>query len=280
MGQEQERGEGRRRRHRDRREQVVRDEPSEIVAGDTAISRRGRRRRAPRAELSLEQIVTAAIEIADREGFEAVTMRGVAKALGAGAMSLYWHVRDKNELLQLMFEEIMRQSAPPPASSGDWRTDLASIATHARANMLAHPWILDVVGSDAEVTLTPESLLVRPGMMEHIENSFAKAVALPLDFPTRAIITHMIDDFTLGFAAGEVQERRLEERSGLTEAQRRDQVAPYVMQLVESGKYPAFSEYVTHDEELPSMDERFKIALNILLDGVAVQIERAERARQ
>lgn len=65
----------------------------------------------------------------------------------------------------------------------------------------------------------------------------------------------------------------------MTEEQRRAQVAPYVRQLVASGKYPVCSEYVQHDEELPSMDERFKIALDILLDGVAVQIERAEPER-
>jgi AcrR family transcriptional regulator len=227
--------------------------------------------------LSLDQIVAAAISLADRDGFEAVTMRAVARALGAGAMSLYWHVRDKNELLQLMFEEIMHQASPPAGNSGDWRQDLASIATHARANMLAHPWILDIFGSDTEGLLSPESLIVRPGMLEHIENTFAKAAALPLDFVTRSIITHMIDDFTLGFTAGEIQERRLEERSGLTEEQRREQVAPYVMEIVAAGHHPAFIEYIEHDEELPSMDERFKIALEILLDGVAVQIERAGR---
>ncbi|HET8523575.1 MAG TPA: hypothetical protein VFL82_10085 [Thermomicrobiales bacterium] len=79
--------------------------------------------------------------------------------------------------------------------------------------MLAHPWILDLIGSDAEATLSPESVIVRPGMMEHIENSYAKTAALPLDSSTHAIITHTIDDFTLGFAAGEVQERRREARS-------------------------------------------------------------------
>jgi AcrR family transcriptional regulator len=241
------------------------------------MEQRGRRHRALRVELSLDQIVATAIEIADREGLEAVTMRAVARALGAGAMSLYWHVREKNELLQLMFEETMRQASPPPGSSGDWRQDLAGIALHARANLLAHPWILDLVGSDTEGMLTPESLIVRPGMMEHIENSFSKAASLPLDFSTRAIIIHMVDDFTLGFVAGEIQERRLEERSGLTEEQRRERVAPYVQELVATGNYPAFTEYIEHDEELPSMGERFQIALDILLDGVAVQIAPAAR---
>jgi AcrR family transcriptional regulator len=277
VDREREQADGRLRHRRDYQERRVNGSPSPETARGQGTERHGRRRRAARPELSLDQIVATAIGIADREGLDAVTMRAVARALGAGAMSLYWHVRDKNELLQLMFEETMRQASPPRTSSGDWRQDLASIATHARANVWAHPWILNLVGSDTEGMLTPESLVTRPGMMEHIENTFAKAAALPLDFSTRAIIAHMIDDFTLGFTAGEIQERRVVEQSGMSEDQRRELVAPDLMKLVATGNYPAFTEYIKHDEELPPMDERFKIALDILLDGVAVQIERTGR---
>ena len=55
--------------------------------------------------LSRQQIVRAALQIADREGLDALTMRRVAQRLGAGTMSLYWHVRNKDELIELMRDE-------------------------------------------------------------------------------------------------------------------------------------------------------------------------------
>lgn len=238
----------------------------------------GPRRREPRPSLSLEEIVGAAIEVADRDGINAVTMRNVARELGAGAMSLYWHVENKTELLQLMLDEAMRRSAPPPGHSGSWREDLASIARAARANFLAHPWIFDIIGSDMEGMMAPEMLMERPGMLQHIENSLAKTAGLPLDFKERALIGNLVDDFTLGFTAGEIHERRIEQITGLTEEERHEMMGPRVREVLATGNYPAFTEFVEHDEELPSMDERFEFALDIILDGIAARVAQAEAA--
>ncbi|MGH2549907.1 MAG: TetR/AcrR family transcriptional regulator, partial [Thermomicrobiales bacterium] len=60
------------------------------------------RRKPQQPTLSLDQIVHAAIEIADREGNDAISMRRIAAELQVGAMSLYWHVANKDELIQLM----------------------------------------------------------------------------------------------------------------------------------------------------------------------------------
>ncbi len=57
------------------------------------------RSRPPRVQLDIDQIVDAAMAIADRDGPQAMTMRAIAKELGVGAMSLYWHVADKEQLL-------------------------------------------------------------------------------------------------------------------------------------------------------------------------------------
>src|SRR5688572_1235709 len=97
--------------------------------------------------LNRQQIVRAAIEIADAEGFEAVTMRRIASDLGVGTMSLYWHVPNKENLLELMRDELIGEVEMPDPPTGDWRADLRQIAYQTRANLKRHPWMLAIFAS-------------------------------------------------------------------------------------------------------------------------------------
>jgi AcrR family transcriptional regulator len=93
-----------------------------------------------RAERSRAEITAAAIEIADREGLDAVSMRRVAADLGTGAASLYRYVATRDELLDLMVDSTggeYRLAAP----RGDWPSDLLDVARQAREIMRRHPWL-------------------------------------------------------------------------------------------------------------------------------------------
>jgi AcrR family transcriptional regulator len=105
--------------------------------------RTGKRRRV----LSLEQIVAAAIEIADAEGLAGLSMARVAERLGCATMSLYRHVASKDELQVFMMDAA--PGAPPirDRSDGDWRAGLARWARELRAVYLRHPWVLQILGS-------------------------------------------------------------------------------------------------------------------------------------
>ena len=81
--------------------------------------------------LSRNDIVAAAVVIADAEGTDAVSMRRVARDLHVGAMSLYWHVASIDELHLLMLEQVQSETEVPQAS-GDWRADLRAYAASAR----------------------------------------------------------------------------------------------------------------------------------------------------
>ena len=97
------------------------------------------------AALSRDEIVRAAIKVADAEGPDAVSMRRIARELNAGTMSLYWHVASKEELLDLMIDSVQgEQLAPEP--SGDWRADLRALTRSARAALHRHPWMVDFIG--------------------------------------------------------------------------------------------------------------------------------------
>ncbi|MGX5697355.1 TetR/AcrR family transcriptional regulator [Agromyces soli] len=101
---------------------------------------------AQRTPLSRERIVAAAMRVADDGGLAAVSMRNVAKALGAEAMSLYHHVSGKEELLDLLadaaFEEV-----PLVEIGAPWRAAMTSRADAMRAVLKAHPWALGLLES-------------------------------------------------------------------------------------------------------------------------------------
>jgi AcrR family transcriptional regulator len=100
-----------------------------------AKERRSPRRQAP----SVEQIVRTAITIADTEGLPALSMRRVAADLGSGTASLYRYVASRDDLLDLMIDEV--KGAEDTELTGDWRADLASVARPVRATLLRHPWL-------------------------------------------------------------------------------------------------------------------------------------------
>lgn len=98
------------------------------------------------ARFNREQILQAALALADKDGIEAVTMANVAARVGAQAMSLYRHVRNKEEifdgLVDLVYSEI-----EPPARSSDWKTALRQRAIAMRAALLRHPWAVGLMES-------------------------------------------------------------------------------------------------------------------------------------
>ena len=71
----------------------------------------------------------AALRVLDREGMDALSMRKVGEELGTGAASLYWHVRNKDELLQLVYESVVAELALPPPDPSTWKEQLRDLAS-------------------------------------------------------------------------------------------------------------------------------------------------------
>lgn len=100
-------------------------------------ARRGRPPR-ERQHLSRERVVDTAITVAEQEGLDALTMRGVARHLGVDTMSLYNHVSDRAALLDAIAERVLAQ-IELPAASGDLRNDIRAAAHAFRAVAVRHP---------------------------------------------------------------------------------------------------------------------------------------------
>ena len=118
------------------------DAPVPLPPGlDLLWGRRERGKRGPRAGLSAGAIVAAAMRVADAEGLEAVSMARVAHELGFTTMSLYRHVANKEELLQLMWNASALGAEDLVIEGDDWRSRLRTWAIIQRDMLDRHPWI-------------------------------------------------------------------------------------------------------------------------------------------
>lgn len=91
--------------------------------------------------LSKERVLSRALALADSEGIDALSMRRLGRELGAGAMSLYHHVRDKEELLDGMVDLVFAEIHLPESRS-DWQAAMRVWAVSARDVLARHPWAI------------------------------------------------------------------------------------------------------------------------------------------
>ena len=99
-----------------------------------------------RPALTRQQIVTAAIHMLDAEGAGGLSMRSLAAKLGAGAASLYWHVGNKDELLELALDEVQGEIVIPVVDEVGWRAAAGGLVRGVRDTALRHPWMIGLAG--------------------------------------------------------------------------------------------------------------------------------------
>jgi AcrR family transcriptional regulator len=97
-----------------------------------------------RAPLNRERVLGAAIDLADRGGFESLTMRRLAKELGVEAMSLYNHVANKDDLLDGMVDLVFAE-IEPPSTRGDWKAAMRKRAVSTREALARHRWAIGLM---------------------------------------------------------------------------------------------------------------------------------------
>src|SRR2546427_10678342 len=98
----------------------------------------------PRAQLSRERVLGAAVALADLDGIEALSMRNLGQEVGVEAMSLYNHVRNKEELLNGMVD-IVFSEIDLPTPGEDWPTAMRRRAISARQALKRHPWAIGLM---------------------------------------------------------------------------------------------------------------------------------------
>jgi len=100
----------------------------------------------PRFRLSRERVLRAAVKVADGGGIESLTMRRLAEELGSEAMSLYYHVANKDEVLDGIVDVIASEingvvdQLDVPSEGADWKNAVRQRILSAREVFLRHPW--------------------------------------------------------------------------------------------------------------------------------------------
>lgn len=216
--------------------------------------------------LTTERIVAAAIAIADKEGVEAVVMRRVATELDCATMSLYRHVRTKDELHDLMVDAAIGASPLPAQPSGDWRADLTALAHAHRTTALRHPWL-------------PRLAATRPSIGSHTlaATEFALTALDKLGLPIRTMIRTVstVLSFTHGFIQTEVEQRRRRRSPNPPNLPLPSAITANLRQLTSSNMYPQITRML--NESTPDPDTEFAWQLDRVLDGLATAFPAAAR---
>lgn len=97
--------------------------------------------------LTKDQIVQTAIELLDDEGLEGLNMRSLGKRLGTAATAVYWHVKNKDDLILLAGDHVWHEIELPDLDTLDWRTAATAMATSLHTMLSRHPWLVQALGS-------------------------------------------------------------------------------------------------------------------------------------
>jgi len=215
-------------------------------------------------ELSSRAIVEAAIAIADDEGLDALSMRGVATELGVATMSLYRHVTSKEDLVQRMADAVFAESPPPPRGSRPWRERLLALAQVQWAAYERHPWLPHVI------SISRPQLM--PNGMRHTEELLVILDELPFDDATKLRTGVALLGVVRGLAAGLESERNAERDTGITSDEHLDTQEERFAELVP--RFPVLERLGRVDVPM-SLDVLFRVGLACFLDGIEAQVAAA-----
>ncbi|MER6182563.1 TetR/AcrR family transcriptional regulator [Streptomyces sp. NBC_00490] len=220
--------------------------------------------RGPKPALTLDRIVEAAVQVADADGLDAVSMRRVAGELGTGAMSLYRYVPGKAELLDLMLDRVQRPSEnPADLGDGDWRSALEALGRATLALYRRHPWLLQVNQSRP---------ILGPSALDGMEKVLTLIKPMGLTDPELVSAIIMIDGYVVGAARTQLYQQEVERRTGLTDAEFWQAQVPTLEKVMATGRYPVLA--ALSDDAFGTDFDHFEFGLQRILDGLEVIVSR------
>ena len=229
------------------------------------------RRPGRRQRLSVDEVVDAAVALADGAGLEALTMRRLAQELGLGAMSLYTYVPGRNELIVLMVDRVLGRRALPPMPE-DLRERLRLIAQVHLDDCRAHPWLLDVQGMRA---------WLGPGAADRYEWQLSAVEGVGLTDIEMDQTVALLVSFAGNTARSEQRARLAERESGMSELEWWEANAEELGRVMGGREYPLASRVGQAAGEAyqaasdPARELEF--GLDRIIDGLMVYLEAKER---
>ena len=206
-----------------------------------------------RRRLSRQQVVVAAIALADESGIDTLTMRRLGAAVGVEAMSLYNHVANKDDLLDGMIDTVFAE-IELPSTQDDWKTAMRRRAVSVRRTLARHRWAIGLMESRSSPG---------PATLRHHDSVIGCLRGAGFTVELSAHAFSALDSYIYGFA---LQERNLpfdtpEETAELAHA---------VMAQFAAAEYPHLAELTIEHVLQPGYDygQEFEYGLELILDGL------------
>lgn len=217
-----------------------------------------------RAPLSRDRVLAAAIEVADEGGLEALTMRGLAETLDVEAMSLYYHVANKEALLDGVAEKVVQEvleevsSIDTDATPETWKETMRTVILGARRVMLRHKWAPVVL--ETRTTMVPPVIVYFHGLLEVF-----KSGGMSMDLAHHGL--HALGSRALGFS-----QEMFNPAPGSDAEEQNEEM--FAQMLSELPLFVEFMQEIAHDdpedETLGWCDDQteFEFSLDLMLDGL------------
>lgn len=226
-------------------------------------------RRGPKPRYSANQVVDAAVAVADAEGLQAISVRRIAQELGVSPMSIYTYVPSKAELVGLMFDMVLGETGEAPPPGQDWREALTHIACERWKLTERHPWMLD---------LALHRPPLGPNLVARHEVALRILDATGLDDLTKDLVIDVLHSFLVGALLEAREAREVERVSGLTDEQWFAMAEPALTAQLDAEKFPhvlRLGEAWRAADKAVVADPiwRFKFGLGVVLDGIGALIQ-------
>nr|WP_228536607.1 TetR/AcrR family transcriptional regulator [Nocardia sp. XZ_19_231] len=216
--------------------------------------------RGPKPGVTVDDVVSAGIALADRDGIDKLTIRAVAAELGLRAMSLYTYVPSKDALIVLMVDAV---AAADTSISADLpvRDRMIAIATQIRAELIQHPWLLEV---------SPWRQVLGPGRMRRYERQLAAIDGIGLGDLAMDRAIAVLTDFATGNARLAVAAAGA--AAQLSDAQWWEVNGPLLARVMPADEFPLAGRVGTavgeHYQAPADPDGAFDYGVATLVDGL------------
>jgi AcrR family transcriptional regulator len=210
-----------------------------------------------RIPLNRERVLQGAIAIADTAGIGALTIRSLAQELGVKPMAIYYHVANKDEILDGIVDLVFAEIELPEAG-GEWRSELVRRANSARRVLSRHHWAIGLM----ESRKSPG-----PATLRHHDAVLGTLRRAGFSVEMTAHAYALLDSYVYGFA---LQEAALPFTGPDTAAE----VAEPMMQQFPADAYPHLVELTTEYVLLPGYDfgDEFEFGLDVILDALTSRL--------
>src|SRR3989440_1365730 len=207
-----------------------------------------------RAALSKDRVLEAAVALADGEGIEALSMRKLGQEVGVEAMSLYNHLRNKEELLNGMVDIVFSEIDLPTAGE-DWPTAMRRRAISARQALKRHPWAIGLMESRP-----------RPGpsTLRHHDSVLRSLREGGMSVEMAAHAYSILDSYIYGFTLNE-QSLPFD-----NSPEKVAEVARTIMREMPAGEYPYLTAMPVEHAMKPGYDygDEFEWGITLILEGL------------